>query len=142
MSSNLLVPMLILVLVFGVLIFLVILKAGKPRSGFDKKAYQSAWLKIENSLDRNNAATFAMAILEADKLLDQALRELQLPGETMGDRLKHGKDKFQKPSLDKVWQAHRLRNRIAHEAGVTISYAQAKIALASIKRGLKELGAI
>ena len=52
MSSNLLVPMLILVLVFGVLIFLVILKAGKPRAGFDKKAYQSAWLKIENSLDR------------------------------------------------------------------------------------------
>ena len=83
-----------------------------------------------------------MAILEADKLLDQALRELQLPGETMGDRLKNGKSKFQKPSLDKVWQAHRLRNRIAHEAGVTISYAQAKIALAGIKRGLKELGAI
>ena len=143
MNSNLLIPMLILVLVFGVLIFLVILKGGKlSQHGLDKKVYQAAWLKIENDLDRNHPATFTLAVLNADKLFDQALRESGVVGETLGERLKNARTRFQKPVLDKIWQAHKLRNRIAHETNFNLNYAQTKLALAGFKRGLKDLGAI
>lgn len=143
MNSNLLVPMLILILVFGVLIFVAILKGGnRNHSGLDKKAYQTAWLKIENGLARSNPATYVTAVLSADKLFDQAMRESQIPGETFGERLKSAQNRFAKPILDNIWRAHKIRNRIAHETDFNLNYNQAKLALSGFKRGLKDLGAI
>ena len=142
MSSNLLIPMLILILVFGVLIFLFILKGSRGKSGLKKEVYQTAWLKIENELSRTHPATFTVAVLNADKLFDRALQESGLRGNTFGERLKNARNHFPKPVLDGVWQAHKLRNRIAHEADFHLSYEQAKQALGGFKRGLKHLGAI
>jgi uncharacterized protein with HEPN domain len=102
--------------------------------------YRVQWLKIENSLDRNNPMTYQMAIMSADKLLDQALREVGLTGETMGDRLKSARHKF--TDINKVWTVHKLRNRIVHEPDVSVNILTAKRALYIYKKSLKELGAI
>ena len=59
---------------------------------------------------------------------------------TMGDRLKRTGDRFS--NLNGVWRAHKLRNAIAHEADLEITYKQAFNALAIYKQALKDLGAI
>jgi transposase len=41
-----------------------------------------------------------------------------------------------------LWTAHKLRNRIAHETDVVVGYNEARYALASYKKALKDLGAI
>ena len=98
-------------------------------------------MRIENSLDRSNEASYAMAIVEGDKLLDRALCEMGVQGRTMGDRLKKiGKEEFSQ--LNSVWHAHKLRNQIAHESGFHPEYRQAEHALAIYKQALKDLGAI
>jgi transposase len=56
----------------------------------------------------------------------------------MGERMKNSTWS----NADAVWQAHKLRNRIAHESDVTVSYDDARRALAGFKLGLKDLGAI
>lgn len=143
MKDNLLVPMIILIIMLGVLIFVMILRGGRNRqSGLDKKVYQTAWLKLENGLTRNNPASFEVAVIGADKLFDQAMRESGWSGENFGERLKNSGHKLPKNDLDGVWQAHKLRNRIAHETNVKVSYPQTKAALNGFKRGLKDLGAI
>ena len=81
-----------------------------------------------------------MAILNADKLLDAALKELGYRGQTMGDRMKSAKVAFS--NNNSLWSAHKLRNRIAHETDVKIGYTATRRALASFKQGLKDLGAI
>ncbi len=130
----------IAILIVGVLLFLAILMTGKRGHKFNIAAYQTKFLAIENKLNKDNVATFMNAVINADKLLDKALIEMGVPGKTMGDRLKKSGDKFSE--LDKVWRAHKLRNALAHEDDLEITYKQASFALAIYKQALKDLGAI
>lgn len=143
MNNNLVVPMLVLILMLGVLIFVMIMRGSKlGKNSLDKKAYQTAWLKIENGLSRDNPASYEVAVLGADKLFDRAMRESGFRGNTFAERIKAGASRFSKPELDGIWRAHKLRNRIAHETDANISYEQAKAALNGLKKGLKTLGAV
>ena len=129
------------ILVVGLLIFFAILLTSHKNYTFDKMEYQTDFLAIENSLTRENPATYNMAVVEADKLLDKAMCEMGIQGKTIGELLKKaGKEKFSK--LDSVWHAHKLRNQIAHEPRFSVDYQQAKRALATFRQALKDLGAI
>ena len=128
------------IIIVGIMVFVAISITSKRRYSFDKEEYQTAWLKIENGLVKDNKASYPTSVIPADKLLDKALTEMALPGKTMGDRLKRAGQYFS--SVNSVWYAHKMRNQIAHEHGFEISYEQAKHALASFRQALKDLEAI
>ena len=132
--------LLIAILIVGVFVFIAISSTGRRSHRFDVEDYQTRFLKIENSLTRDNKLSYNAAVIEADKLLDRALMELGVPGKTMGERLKASSTRF--TQLNSVWYAHRQRNQIAHEQDFNLEYNQAKHALASFRQALKDLGAI
>ena len=134
------VTFLIAILIVGLLIFVAILLTGKRTYHLNTELYQSKFLTIENKLQQGNPASYTLALLEADKLLDKALMEINLPGKTMGDRLKKSDGRFS--DINAVWRAHKLRNAIAHDADFEITFNQAKNAIAIYKQALKDLGAI
>ena len=132
---------LVAIVVVGVLVLLAISMTKKKGHEFDRENYQIDLMQIEKSLQQGNEATYAMVIIEGDKLLDKALCEMGIQGRTMGDRLKRvGKEKF--TQLNAVWHAHKLRNQIAHESDFHPEYRQAEHALATYRQALKDLGAI
>lgn len=128
------------VLIFGGLLFAVISLAKNSPRVLDQDKYRSKWLSIETRLKHDDENTFTVCILEADKLLDQALRDRGMAGKTMGDRMKQCQGKWS--NGNGVWAAHKLRNRIAHEPDVNVDYTRTKQALVAYKQGLKDLGAI
>ena len=129
------------IFIIGVLVFVAILLTSHKKYAFNKMEYQTDFLAIENSLVRSNTLSYNMAIVDADKLLDKALRESGVQGKTMGERLKKcGKEKFS--NLNSVWSAHKIRNQIAHEPRFSVSYEQSKRALGIYRQALKDLGAI
>lgn len=132
--------LLIAILIVGVFVFIAISSTGRHNRHFDVEDYQTRFLKIENSLSRENKLSYNAAVIEADKLLDRALMELGIPGKTMGERLKASSGRFSQ--LNSVWYAHKQRNQIAHEQDFNLEYNQAKHALASFRQALKDLGAI
>lgn len=134
------VTFILAVLIIAILIFIAIMLTGKRGYHFDKEAYQSRFLEIENKLRQDNSASYTVSIINADKLLDKAMIEMGVPGKTMGDRLKRAGGKFS--NLNAVWRAHKLRNAIAHESDFEISYKQSYNALAVYKQALKDIGAI
>ena len=136
-----LIVFLVAIIIVGILIFLAISMTGKRSHNFDKENYQVDFLRIEQSLVKDNESSYSMAIIEGDKLLDRAMIEMGIQGRTMGDRLKRiGKVKF--TQLNAVWHAHKLRNQIAHEHDFKPEYRQALHALETYKQALKDLGAI
>lgn len=106
----------------------------------NREKYQTKWLEIENSLVRANPATFPLAIMNADKLVDQALKERRFKGDTMGERMKSAQSTWR--NANHVWGAHKIRNQLAHETDYTVDYTTAARALAAFKQALKDLGAI
>lgn len=128
------------VLVIGVILSAVI-TFGKQRGGtLDVDKYRVRWMQIEQSVVKDNEATYHMAILNADKLVDQALKDRGYSGQTMGERLKATRGKLSR--REDLWTAHKLRNRIAHEEGVRVNYNQMRRSLSAFKHTLKDLGAI
>lgn len=133
-------PFIIAILIVAVMIFVAMLITKKKQYRFNVEVYQTKFLKIENGLNKNNSATFMKTVIDGDKLLDKAMMEMGMPGKNMGERLKRSKDKF--TDINAVWRAHKLRNALAHEDDLEITYRQASAALAIYKQALKDLGAI
>lgn len=134
------VTFIIAIIIVAILIFVAIGLTGKRTHKFNIQDYQVRFLRIENKLNKDNPATFPLAVIEGDKLLDKAMIEMGIPGKTMGDRLKRAGEKF--TDTNAVWRAHKLRNVIAHEEDFDLSYRQASSAVAIYKQALKDLGAI
>ncbi len=72
------------------------------------------WERVLNCAESLNENDWRLAILEADIMLDDLLDKLGLPGETMGDKLK-AVEPSDFETLDNAWEAHKIRNQIAHE---------------------------
>lgn len=128
------------VFIVGGLLFAVIALAKRGPRGLDVEKYRSRWLSIEQQLKRDEVSSYHMSILNADKLVDQALIERGVNGKTMAERMKEAKGKWS--NANHIWTAHKLRNQIAHEPDVAISYEGARRALIAFKQALKDLGAI
>ena len=127
----------LLIAVVGVL-FLVF--SGKNNARLNVKKYQTQWLSIENSISRSNESSWQVAIFNADKLVDQALRDHHFKGGTMGERMKAAQKLWS--NANHIWGAHKVRNQLAHETTVTLSYEVTLRALSAYKQALKDLGAI
>ena len=131
---------LVAALLLGGAVLLVMMSRGVGRTNLNSDKFRSAWLAIKQQVERDNAASYQLAILNADKLLDKALRERGVKGETMGERMKSAVKVWK--NANQVWTAHKLRNQIAHETDVRPTLDQTRRALAAFKQGLKDLGAI
>lgn len=88
-----------------------------------------------SSLDENERK---FAIIAADSLMDKILGMAGYEGENLGDRLKNI-EPSDLDSLNDLWEAHKIRNRIAHEAGYKISKEDAEKALSNFEKALREL---
>lgn len=128
------------VLIFGGLLFAVIAIAKRGPVGLDVEKYRSRWMTIEQQLRRDEESSYHMCVLNADKLLDQALQEKGVTGKTMGERMKAMQAKWS--NANNIWTAHKLRNQIAHEPDVRLDYDGARRTLAAFKQALKDVGAI
>ncbi|MDD5041682.1 MAG: hypothetical protein PHX87_04740 [Candidatus Peribacteraceae bacterium] len=65
-------------------------------------------------------------VMEAEKVCDAVLKSLDYTG-TFAEKLKQAQARL--THVDDIWNAHRLRNRIAHEVDVRVSAAQSDRAL-------------
>ncbi len=72
------------------------------------------WLAVLKHLDTDSQAEWKAAILEADIILDEMTVKMGYHGENLGERLK-GVEKSDFLTIDQAWEAHKVRNIIAHQ---------------------------
>lgn len=112
----------------------------QPKVGLDtgqRQVIAAHWRRVEELAA--NHSTYAQAVAEADKLLDLAFQQYGFPGATMGERLKGARDHFAPDLYQRLWDAHKLRNALAHEVGATVSEEQVRGALATFRQALDNL---
>ncbi|MBI3273568.1 MAG: hypothetical protein HYZ69_00320 [Candidatus Colwellbacteria bacterium] len=103
-----------------------------------KEEIRMSWEGIQNLASSKNTSDWNMAVLRADALLDNVLRDMGYEGETIADRLKIV-DTHKLKSIELVWSAHRLRNIIAHDPITQHMHETIAHALKSYERALVEL---
>lgn len=120
------------VVLFLFMIVLLIAHKGKPR--VNKARFQSVWKKIEAE------ENYSAAVIKADALLDEALQAARIKGGTTGERLNNAAGFLR--DVNSAWDAHKLRNKIAHESNATPTAMECQRALRQFKKALKDLGAL
>lgn len=117
-----------------------LLKVIVPPEAAKESPLGSRWDEIQRHLNSTKEAEWKFAVIEADSLVDHILKSSGYPGDTMGERLKNI-DKTQIVTLDGLWEAHKIRNRLAHDPNYFLRYGEAKRAVQLYEKTLKELGA-
>jgi hypothetical protein len=100
------------------------------------------WNEVIKNIYSENVNDWKLAIIESDSMLDELLDQLGFKGETLGDKLKAAdRNKFR--HLTAAWEAHTVRNRIAHEgSNFLISSKEAKRIVAIYEQIFREYGFI
>ncbi len=97
------------------------------------------WDTVRALLLKRGPSDLKQALITADRCMDTALRDIAV-GETMGERLKNSRDKFDPITYQKIWEAHKLRNNISHEAGFEPPHFMVTEAINNLQRALQTLG--
>ena len=79
-----------------------------------EKEVNPQWQRILTHVESVHENDRRLAILEADIILNELLDKMSLPGETIGDKLK-AVEKSHFTTIDNAWEAHKIRNQIAHQ---------------------------
>ncbi len=88
------------------------------------------WQHVEQLIASTNPGDWRMAILEADSMLEEMTIAMNIPGDSLGERLK-SIEPSDFLTLQNAWEAHKVRNQIAHQG--TNFQLDHRTALATIK---------
>lgn len=126
-------------IIFGIIVLVVVTKLSRGfPSRLNRQYYQERWAELLARVKTPEG--MMLAVIDADKLLDHALRKGGYRGKTMGERLVAAQRSLS--DNDSVWYAHKLRNRLVHEPQVRLKKREAQKALAGFKKALNDLGAL
>ena len=95
------------------------------------------WESIRTHLATESPSAWKLAVIEADKLLDDLTVKQGFFGDTLGERLKNADESLFR-TLQDAWEAHKIRNRIAHEAGYQLTRRDAQRAVGMYEHVFQE----
>lgn len=100
------------------------------------------WQHIQSLLDQDSQSAWREAITEADIMLDDILKRRGYVGDGVAEKLRSvSPDNL--ASLQDAWEAHKVRNQIAHEGSSFLLSAElASRTLRRYETVFRELGAI
>lgn len=109
---------------------------GIPEVGLPR----TPWEKINAKLNSVNPNDWKIAVIEADKMLDSALKAAKVAGATMGDRLKNMVSGDVGGKLEEIWEAHKVRNSLVHNPEYELSSDEARKTVRALEEASKAVG--
>lgn len=103
-----------------------------------RKIIREKWNKLLEKIKSNDERDLRLAIIEADSLVDEILKSHNHQGKDMGERLKSfhsGEFEY----IDDLWEAHKIRNRLAHEADFHLPAEESQRLMGIYNKVLEEL---
>jgi hypothetical protein len=104
----------------------------------NQEYFQERWQELQKRL--RDKAQWSEAVLDADNLLDEALKKKRIKGRNMGERLVKAQRQFS--DNDSLWFGHKLRSRIDGDPTTKLKEKEVKQALIGLRQALKDLGAL
>jgi len=128
---------LVIIVIVGVGLLVLISRHNQPT--LNRELVRNRWQKVV-SFAKEGEAGQQQAVIEADKLVDYVLRQYNISGESMADRMRGAEAMI--PNYQQLWQVHKLRNKLVHEQGVELSKKQLRFSLRTYQTTLKGLKAL
>ncbi|HSX43675.1 MAG TPA: hypothetical protein VLE69_00020 [Candidatus Saccharimonadales bacterium] len=126
----------------GGAVFIILLVLGfvfrARRKKLNPSKFKNKWQDLQKFLASKE--TWPLAIITADKLLDEALKKKRLKGKSMGERMVSAQKLF--TDNDGVWYAHNLAKKLMDETAIRLKQADVKKSLMGTRQALRDIGAL
>jgi len=96
------------------------------------------WAAVAKKFALGTPESMRLAVIEADALVDTALKNMDVPGDHLADRISN-LDTEDLTTINRLWRAHRMRNELVHTPGYSLSSSNAELALNDYEAFLKEI---
>jgi hypothetical protein len=101
------------------------------------------WRWVEDQVELGKPNNLKLAIIEADKIIDEVLKSLYPDEKELVQRLKLVQPKFSDRQVyDDLWYAHKVRNIVVHELNYDLPSHEARNVLEKYKRAIEVLGVL
>src|SRR3990170_2974914 len=104
----------------------------------EKREVPKKWQSVLDKASSPTPSDWKLAVIEADTIMDDILKKMRLEGNSFGDRLKQ-LDRSKLNSIDNLWDAHKIRNLIAHDPNRPVSRQEIDRAIDGYEKALDEL---
>jgi len=105
-------------------------------------AHAARWNSVVKHMHSASTNDWKQAILDADVMLDDAITSRGYAGEGIGEKMKQVK-RSDINTIDDAWEAHKMRNRIAHDgSNFELTQREARRIIGLYEGVFKELGYI
>lgn len=138
MNGDLLSIVVVAIVFFGAILAVLAFATRKRKKPLNVEMFTEKWKEAQKLC--SNKETWPLAIINADNVLDEALKKSGYRGKTMGERLVAAQRDLS--DNDGVWYGHKLRNKLVHESDTKVKEADVKDALMGIRQALRDLGAL
>lgn len=109
-----------------------------PRRSLNADKFKKEWIEVQKFCGSKD--TWPLAVINADTLLDEALKKKRLKGKTMGERLVGAQRLLH--DNDGVWFAHNLSKKLREDAVPRLRESDVKKSLVGFRQALRDLGAL
>ncbi len=116
---------------------LTFLAAQRTVAAEDISKTRLRWNRVTEQAGSSNPENWRLAILEADIMLSELLDLQGYKGETIADKMKQV-DRMKFNSIESAWDAHKIRNRVVHEGGLTLTPREVRTTIMLYERVFKE----
>lgn len=130
----------ILLVVLGTLVLFAVLVFVYRRT--PKKLHADKFLGDWKELQGfcRDKSTWGQAVIDADRLLDKALKRRKFKGKRMGERMVSAQRTI--TNNDQLWFAHNLAKKVIADPAMKLKEVEVKTALIGFRQALKDLGAL
>lgn len=109
-----------------------------PRRKLKPAKFKDQWTELQKFCKSKD--TWALAVINADKLLDEALKKKHLKGNSMGERMVEAQKLLS--DNDGVWFAHNMAKKLLDDSHGKLKETDVKKSLVGIRQALRDLGAL
>lgn len=99
------------------------------------------WQKTQARLETAQEAEYKLAVIEADSMLDEALKRMSFPGVTVDERLQNLSTAIV-ANVEELRQAHALRNNVVHDPNFRLSLDEARKTISAFEKAFQSLDLI
>jgi hypothetical protein len=126
------IALLALAFIFGIFTYI------RRHKGMNVNSFTSRWIDLQKNCATRK--TWPLAIIDADNLLDDALKARKYKGKTPGERLVAAQHEL--TANEAVWFGHKFRARIESEDVRKLKKKEVLDALLGFRQALKDLGVL
>lgn len=102
---------------------------------------EKEWRKIKTRLETEMESENKLAIIEADKMMDDILSQMGFKGRDLSEKLEKLTGESL-PNIEEVKKVHKIRNDIIHDPTYKLSVEETKKALLVYEKALTDLHAL